>query len=116
LPEQIKKYSCRYCGLEFYSEEECKLHESKQCNLNPNLFTNESSFKFILLVAGFTLTVVGLAVIVFSPALLYLFLLSNFRPQYDYVALAIFWIVIFVAPIILGAAVDYIRKNRENRK
>lgn len=113
MPEQSKKYSCRYCSLEFYSKEECKLHESKQCNLNPNLSSNESSFKFILSVIGFTLTVAGLAIITFSPTLIYLFLLSGFPPPYDYAALAIFWTVVFGAPIIFAAAVDYIRKNRE---
>jgi len=104
-----KKYMCKYCGLEFYSKEKCLFHQENECDFNPNLLRDKSTLSFILFLITSTLKVAGLAFLVITPAFLYLYLLT-LPYQYGYVAMAIFWIVLFGITTILASVVDYLRK------
>jgi hypothetical protein len=113
LPEIVKKYSCKYCGLGFRSREECNFHENNECDLNPNLLRDKSPFTFIKFVIVSTLKVMALCLAALSPAGAYVLLLSFPRAsQYDYAALAIFWVLIFGVPSALAYAVDYVRRGQ----
>jgi hypothetical protein len=107
-----KKYSCKYCGLEFYSKEECVFHQDNECDFNPNLLKDKSVLNFIRFLIASSLHVAGLAFLVITPALLYLCLLIYLSPQHGYVAMAIFWIVLFGVTTILASIVDYLRKSK----
>lgn len=113
MPEKVREYSCKYCGLEYHSREECHFHENNECDLNPNLLKDKSPFTFIRFVIFSTLKVAGICLAVLSPAAAYVLLLSFPRAyQYDYVALAIFWVLIFGVPSALAYVIDYVRKGQ----
>ncbi|MEM4733126.1 MAG: hypothetical protein QXD70_01190 [Candidatus Bathyarchaeia archaeon] len=113
MSTQKNRIRCKYCGLQFSLKEECIFHENNECELNPNLLKDKSPFTFIRFVIWSTLKVAAMGLAVLSPAVAYVFLLSIPRSsQYDYVALAIFWIIIFGIPSALAYAVDYIRKGQ----
>ena len=105
-----RKYLCKYCQMEFHSKEECKFHEENECYLNPNLLKDKSTWNFILFIITSTFKVAGLAFLVITPALLYLSLL-HVPSRYGYIALAVFWIVLFGVITALASAVDYLRKR-----
>jgi hypothetical protein len=110
-----RRYSCRYCDLQFDSEEECKFHEDKECNLNPNLLKDEKPLTFAGFIISSTMIVVGLALVILSPVVIYIILLSQFSSPLEYVALVLFWLLIFGVPTILATVVDYMRKKSRMR-
>jgi len=107
-----KKYPCRYCDLEFSSKEERRFHEDNECDLNPNLLKDKNPFVFVWFAISSALKVAGLAVLVLSPAVLYIFLLGSLSPQYGYIAFALFWILLFGLLTILAGIVEYMRKGK----
>jgi hypothetical protein len=98
--------------LEFSSKEECSFHENNECDMNPNLWKDKSPFVFIWFAFGSALKVVGLTFLVFSPAVIYVFLLGSLSPQYGYVAFALFWIFLFGLLTVLAGLVEYMRERK----
>ncbi len=81
--------------------------------MNPNLLKDKSPFTFIRFVIWSTMKVAAMGLAILSPAAAYVVLLSYPKPsQYDYVALAIFWILIFGVPSVLAYVVDYVRSGQ----
>jgi hypothetical protein len=113
LCEKKERYSCRYCRSEFQSKEECRFHEENVCSLNPNLLKDKNPLVFVKFMIVSTLTVVAIALAILSPIIFYLALLYFCPPPYDYIALGVFWAVIFGVPMILAIVIDYLRKSRK---
>jgi len=58
------------------------------------------------------LKVAGLALLVLSPAVVYVFLLACLSPQYGYIAYALFLILVFGLLLVLVGIVEYMRKRK----
>lgn len=113
LQEKAERYFCKYCRIEFQSEEDCRFHEENTCSLNPNLLKDKNPLIFVKFLIISALTVAALAFAIFSPIILYLILLSCFPPTYSYIALGIFWVLIFGLPMFFAIVVDYISKKKD---
>lgn len=106
-------HHCKYCGEEFTSEKRLIIHEERECPLNPSLFGNDEKPFGLLKFMGFaTLIVVAMVLFVFSPMILYPFLLNfAFEEPYNYLALIIFWALILGFTAAAGI-VDHLKKRR----